>query len=176
ALKLAADRDALWEGVQTGTISTIATDEYTTSYGVKTWGKTVTSVCGGHAGIETRAIIAFSEGYAKGRLSLARFVEVTATNAAKVLGLYPRKGVIAVGSDADLVQWDPTVRKRIALSDLHHDGDYSIWEGWEVEGWPVRTILRGKVIVEDGKLLGSPTDGQWLERHVASEMLARPVC
>jgi dihydropyrimidinase len=176
AIKFAEDRDALWDGLQTGTISTVATDEYTTPYDVKTWGKTVLSVCGGHAGIETRAIIAFSEGYTKGRFSLQRFVEVTATNAAKALGLFPRKGVIAVGSDADLVLWDPAVRRRIALSDLHHDGDYSIWDGWEVQGWPVCTILRGKVIVEDGRLVGSPADGQWIERRVAPEVLARPAC
>jgi dihydropyrimidinase len=176
ALKFEEDRDALWHGLTTGTISTVATDEYTTPYGVKTWGKTVATVCGGHAGIETRALIAFSEGYGKGRFSLQRFVEVTSTNAAKVLGLYPRKGVIAVGSDADLVLWDPAVQKRIALSDLHHDGDYSIWEGWEVQGWPVLTMLRGTVIVEDGRLLGRPTDGQWLERRIAPDVLSRAVC
>jgi dihydropyrimidinase len=174
AIKLDEDRDALWEGLESGTISTVATDEYTTSYADKTWGKTVTSVCGGHAGIETRAMIAFSEGYAKGRFGLQRFVEVSATNAAKILGLYPRKGAIAAGSDADIVLWDPAVRRRIALSDLHHDGDYSIWEGWEVQGWPVLTMLRGKVIVEDGRLLGSPTDGQWLPRRIASRVLAGP--
>lgn len=176
ALKSAEDRDALWRGLQTGTVSTVATDEYTTPYEVKTWGKTVLSVCGGHAGIETRAMIAFSAGYMQGRFGLQRFVEVASTNAAKILGLYPRKGVIATGSDADLVLWDPAVRGRIALSDLHHDGDYSIWEGWEVQGRPVLTMLRGKVIVEDGRLLGSPADGQWLPRRVAPEVLARPVC
>ncbi|MBI4234375.1 MAG: amidohydrolase family protein [Chloroflexi bacterium] len=176
ALKFPEDRDAMWDGLVKGNMSTVATDEYTTSYAVKTWGKTVDTVCGGHAGLETRAIVAFSEGYSKGRFSLQRFVEVTSSNAAKILGLYPQKGAIAVGSDADIALWDPGARKRIALADLHHDSDYSIWEGWEVQGWPVVTILRGKVIVENGELLGSPSDGQWLKRKVASEVLARPAC
>ena len=176
AIKFDDDRDALWNGLETGAVSTVATDEYTTSYDIKTWGKTINSVCGGHAGIETRAMIAFSEGYMKGRYSLQRFVEVSSTNAAKILGMYPRKGAIAAGSDADIVLWDPSVRRRVALSDLHHDGDYSIWEGWEMQGWPVLTMLRGKVIVQDGRLLGSPTDGQWLPRRLTPEVLARPVC
>ncbi len=176
AIKFDEDRDALWEGLQSGAISTIATDEYTTSYAAKTWGRTVTSVCGGHAGIETRAMIAFSEGYAKGRFSLQRFVEVSSSNAAKILGMYPRKGAIAAGSDADIVLWDPNVEKRIALADLHHDADYSIWEGHQIRGWPVLTMLRGKVIVENGRLTGSPNDGQWLSRRVDPRILARPMC
>ena len=133
-------------------------------------------MCGGHAGIETRALIAFSEANAKGRFSLQRFVEVTSSNAARLLGMYPQKGAIAVDSDADIVLWDPTIRKRISVSDLHHESDYSIREGWEVRGWPVVTVLRGRVIVEHGKLFGSPSDDQWLKRKVASDVLSQPVC
>ncbi|MFN8556973.1 MAG: amidohydrolase family protein [Dehalococcoidia bacterium] len=176
AIKEDADQAALWNGLVGGAISTVATDEYTTSYDTKTWGKTLETVCGGHAGIETRAMIAFSEGYMKGRYSLQRFVEVSSSNAAKILGMYPRKGAIAVGSDADIAIWDPATTKTVALSDLHHASDYSIWEGWTMRGWPVTTLLRGKVIVDGGRLLGSPTDGQWLPRRIAAEVLARPVC
>jgi dihydropyrimidinase len=103
-------------------------------------------------------------------------VELTSTNAARILGLYPRKGVIAPGSDADIVLIDPGLRRRLSLSDFHADSDYSIWEGWEFEGYPVTTILRGKVIVEDGELLGSPGDGAFVERSIDTEALARPVC
>jgi dihydropyrimidinase len=166
ALKAESDRRALWEGLASGALSTVATDEYTTSYQVKTQGKTIATACGGHAGIETRGMIAFSEGYMAGRLSLERFVEVFATNPARILGLYPRKGVIAPGSDADLAIWDPAISKTIQLADLHHDSDYSIWEGWPVHGWPVVTILRGKVMVEDGQLLGSTLDGQFVTRRL----------
>ena len=171
ALKSEADRLALWQGLVKGTLSVVATDEYTTSYQIKTQGKTIATACGGHAGIETRGIIAFSEGYHKGRFSLERFVEVFSTNPAKILGLYPRKGAILPGSDADLVIWDPAMHKTIQLSDLHHDSDYSIWEGWAVQGWPVTTILRGQVVVEAGQLLGHPSDGQFVKRKLRPEML-----
>jgi len=109
------------------------------------------------------------------RMSLQNNAAITSTNAAKILGLYPQKGAIAPGSDADLVLIDPNLRKRLTLSDLHADSDYSIWEGFECHGYPVMSILRGKVIVEDGKLMGSSSDGQWLKRKVAPEVLARPV-
>ena len=175
-LKFAEDREALWDGFTGGAISTVATDEFTTHKEHKLSGNTIDTVMGGHNGIETRLIIAYTEGVAKGRISLQRFVELTSSNAARLLGMYPRKGAIAVGSDADIVLIDPSARKTIALSDLHADSDYSIWEGWEVQGWPVTTILRGSVIVEDGKLLGSPQHGQFVKRKIASDVLSRPAC
>src|SRR4029434_8950088 len=106
----------------------------------RTQDRTSRTAGGGHAGIETRGIIAFSEGYTRGRLSLERFVEVFATNPARILGLSLCKRIIWPGSDADLAIWDPAVKKSIQLTDLHHDSDYSIWEGWQVQGWPVITI------------------------------------
>jgi dihydropyrimidinase len=174
ALKSEADRVGLWEGLANGTLSTVATDEYTTSYKIKTQGLTIATACGGHTGIETRGLIALSEGYRKGKLSLEQFVQVFATNPAKILGMYPQKGVIAPGSDADLTIWDPNVVKTIRRSDLHHDSDYSIWEGWPVEAWPVVTVLRGKVMVEHGELRGSPTDGQFIKCKMQPEILSRP--
>ena len=175
-LKFSEDRDALWDGTVGGVISTVATDEYTTPKAHKLSGETIETVLGGHNGIETRLIIAYSEGVATGKISLQRFVELTSSNAAKLMGMYPQKGTISVGSDADIVLIDPDVRKTIALSDLHADSDYSIWEGRQVRGWPVTTIARGSVIVEDGKLMGSPRDGQFVKRKMASNVLSRPVC
>ena len=175
AIKYASDRDALQLGLMDGRVSTTATDEYTTYKDIKFWGQTIESVCGGHNGIETRMPVAFTKFVSQGGMSLNRFADITSTNAAKILGLYPRKGVIAPGSDADLVFIDPNVRKTLTLDDLHADSDYSIWEGFECEGYPVKTILRGKVIVEDGKLVGSSSDGEWLPRKVSPETLARPV-
>ena len=99
-------------------------------------------------------------------MSLQRFAAITSTNAAKILGLYPQKGVIAPGSDADLVLIDPTLTKTLTLDDLHADSDYSIWEGFTCHGYPVMTILRGQVVVDHGRLLGSASDGQWLRRKV----------
>jgi dihydropyrimidinase len=173
-LKEPKNQEPLWAALADGTLSTLATDEYTTSYAVKMAGTDLETTPGGHAGIETRGIIGFSEGYAKGRLSLERFVEVFSANPAKLMGLYPRKGAIAPGSDADLAVWDPDVTRTITLDDLHHESDYSPWEGWEVRGWPVATVLRGKVVVEDAKLLGSPDDGRWLPRWLDGAIRTGP--
>lgn len=169
------DGQALWGALRDGRLSTLATDEYTTSYGVKMAGTDIESTPGGHVGIETRGIVGLSEGRQRHGFTLRRFVEVFATNPARVTGLYPRKGVIAPGSDADLVLWDPDVERTITLDDLHHDGDYSPWEGWRVRGWPVATILRGNVVVEDGRLLGSPGDGRFVKRRIEPDVLAGPV-
>ena len=84
-----------------------------------------------------------------------RFVDITSANAAKIFGLYPQKGAIAAGSDADVTIIDPSINKRLELSDLHLE-DYSIWEGWPVSGWPVTTLLRGKLMVEDGRCSARP--------------------
>ena len=174
AIKYAADRDALIAGLDDGRVSTTATDEYTTHRDVKLFGTMIENVCGGHNGIETRLPVIFTKFVSQGNMSLHRFVDITSANAAKILGLYPQKGVIAPGSDADLVLIDPQRRQTISLNDLHADSDYSIWEGFQCEGYPVMTLLRGKVIVEDGKLVGRTSDGRWLPRHVAGDILSRP--
>ena len=176
AIKFADDRDALQQGLVDGTLCTTATDEYTTYKDVKYWGKTIESVCGGHNGIETRMAVTYAKFVSTGRITLDRFAAITSSNAAKILGLYPQKGAIAVGSDADFAIFDPNLRKKLTLDDLHADSDYSIWEGFQCHGYPVMTILRGKVIVEDGKLVGSSSDGRWLSRKVAPGILAQPLC
>ena len=175
SLKSEEDRVGLWQGVLEGPISTVATDAMCTTREVKLRGKTIEDTTGGSEAVETRMGIVYAEGVVKQKMSLRRFVDVTSANAAKILGLYPRKGAIAPGSDADVVLMDPTIRKRLRLADLH-GSDYSIWEGWEVSGWPVMTILRGKVVVADGKLLGDPTDGQLVPRKIDPSVLQRPVC
>ena len=176
AIKFEADRDALQEALVDGSLSTTATDEYTTYKDVKLSGNTIETVCGGHNGIETRMPVVYTKFVSTNRMSIERFVDITSTNAAKILGLYPQKGAIAAGSDADITIFDPNLNKTIRLENLHADSDYSIWDGFECHGYPVTTILRGKVIVEDGKLLGEPTDGQWLSRKLAPQVLSRPVC
>lgn len=118
----------------------------------------------GIPGIETRLPILFSEGVMKKRIDLPRFAALTATNHAKTYGMYPRKGTIAVGSDADLVLWDPSIARRIAHADLHDGSDYTPYEGIEVTGWPVTTLLRGKVIVDRGELRTAKGAGTFLAR------------
>ena len=176
AIKHASDRDGLQEALVNGTLSTTATDEYTTYKDVKLSGNTIETVCGGHNGIQTRLPVVYTKFVSTGRISLERFVDITSTNAAKIMGMYPQKGAIAAGSDADIAIFDPEMNKTITLDDLHADSDYSIWEGFECQGYPVTTILRGKIIVDNGELLGSPSDGQWLARKVAPSVLAGPVC
>ena len=97
-------------------------------------------------------------------ISLSRFVEVTSSNAAKLFGLYPSKGTIAVGSDADLVVWDPELERTIDAAMLKSNADYSVYEGWKVTGWPVVTLSRGEVVFQDGEVIGEPGRGRLLRR------------
>ena len=176
AIKHASDRDGLQDALINGTLSTTATDEYTTYKDIKLSGNTIETVCGGHNGIETRLPVVYTKFVSTGRISIEKFVDITSTTAAKILGMYPQKGAIATGSDADIVLFDPDMNKTITLDGLHADSDYSIWEGFKCQGYPVMTILRGKIIVENGELKGSPSDGNWLARKVAASVLANPEC
>lgn len=175
SLKLPEDQAALWDGLVRGGVSTTATDEFPTSLELKLRGRTIEDVTGGNLGAEARLGIVYSEGVVNRGMSLERFVDVTAANAARILGLYPRKGAIAPGSDADLVLIDPTIHKRLARDDFHVS-DYSPWEGWEVHGWPVTTILRGRLLVENGRAVDLDRHGQLIPRKIAPEILRRPVC
>jgi dihydropyrimidinase len=175
SLKFPEDQAALWNGLVRDGLSTLATDEYPTSLALKLRGKRIDDVTGGNVGAEARMGIAYSEGVVKRGMTLTRFVDITAANAARIFGLYPRKGAIAPGSDADLVLIDPRLRKTLTREDFHVT-DYSPWEGWEVAGWPVTTFLRGKIIADRGKLLGTPLDGQLLKRKIETAVLERPVC
>ena len=173
SLKHEEDRERLWSGLTSGTLSTVATDELCTPRAVKVRSRHVADATGGHVGLETRLPIIYTEGVSKRGMSLERFVAVTSTNAAKVLGLYPRKGMLAPGSDADVVVFDPAVRRTLRAADLH-GSDYSAWDGWEVHGWPAVVILRGKVAVENGKLSGQPGDGRRVPGKLAAAIQDGP--
>ena len=175
SLKFPEDQQALWNGLVKDGLSTLATDEYPTSLSLKLKGRTIEDVTGGNLGAEARMGIGYTEGVVKRGMSLTRFADITATNAARILGLYPQKGVIAPGSDADFALIDPSVNKALTREDFHVS-DYSPWEGWGVSGWPVMTLLRGKVIAERGKLVGSTSDGRLLTRRIDPAILHRPAC
>jgi len=175
SLKFPEDQQALWRGLIVDGLSTLATDEYPTTLDIKLRGKTIEDVTGGNVGAEARMGIAWSEGVVKRGMSLTRFAEITATNAARIFGLYPRKGAIAPGADADLVLIDPTIDKTLRREDFHVS-DYSPWEGWKVSGWPVTTILRGQVIADGTRLLGRAGDGRLASRKIDATLLGRPVC
>ena len=107
-----------------------------------------------------------SEGVNKGRITLEKLVEICCVNNAKAMGIYPRKGVIQVGSDADLVIVDLNKKVRLSAKSLHQFSDYCLYEGWEVKGYPVLTMLRGNIIAENGKLLAKPGLGRYLPRFL----------
>jgi dihydropyrimidinase len=173
SLKHEEDRRRLWDGLADGTLATVATDELCTPRAIKLRSRHVADATGGHVGVETRVPIIYTEGVSKRGMSLERFVAVTSTNAAKILGLYPRKGAIAAGSDADLVVFDPTVRQTLRSADLH-GSDYSAWDGWEVHGWPEVVLLRGAVVVDRGKLIAKAGAGRGVPRKLAAAMQNRP--
>jgi dihydropyrimidinase len=165
-----ASQQACWEGLQQGVFSVFSSDHCPFRYDDpqgKLAPKGRTSfrwVPNGIPGVAARLPILFSEGVTKGRIDLNRFVALTSTNHAKTYGLYPRKGTIAVGSDADIVLWDP--KKAVTIThDLLHDGsDYTPYEGLEVVGWPALTMVRGRVVVDDGRLVGEKGYGAYLSR------------
>ena len=174
SLKSEEHRKKLWDGIINGGLHTMATDEYCTSWETKISGRTISDTTGGHNGAEARMGITYSEGVSKQGMTLQRFVDVTSANAARIMGLWPRKGVLAPGSDADICIIDPGIKKTLTMDDFHIS-DYSIWEGTQVEGWPVMTLLRGKVVVEDGNFYGALGDGRFQRRKLDPAVADRPV-
>jgi dihydropyrimidinase len=166
----AASQQACWEGLQQQVFWLFSSDHcpfrYDDPHGKLTpQGKTSFRwVPNGIPGVETRLPILFSEGVKKGRISLNEFVALVATNHAKTYGLYPRKGTIAVGSDADIVIWDAEREVTISQTLMHHGTDYTPYEGLRVTGWPVSTMVRGKFVVRDGKLVGTKSGGAYVSR------------
>jgi dihydropyrimidinase len=160
-LRSAADREALWQSLVSD-IDIVATDHCPFFFETqKVLGKDDSTKCpSGAPGIEERIPLMYSEGAAKKRLSLRRFTELCSAMPAKLLGLYPQKGVIKEGSDADLVIIDPTKREVLGREKLHANVDYSAYEGFEVQGYPVCTISRGEVIMREGPDPGNPARGR----------------
>jgi dihydropyrimidinase len=174
-----ASQQACWEGMIYGVFSLFSSDHcpfrYDDPHG-KLAPKGRTSfrwVPNGIPGVETRLPILFSEGVGKGRITLNDFVALSSTNHAKTYGLYPKKGAIAVGSDADIAIWDAERRVTISQSLMHGGSDYTPYEGIEVTGWPVSTMVRGKFVVRDGELVGKEGAGTYVAREKSP--LAAPV-
>jgi len=164
-LRNAEDVSALWSGLSTGTIQTCCTDHAPWTRDQKLApGLTIANAPPGMADLETLMPLLFSEGVRKGRLSLQHFVDVTSTNAAKLFGLFPAKGTIAVGSDADLVIWDPEQSRTIKGTEGQSRAGYSLYEDWAVTGWPVTTISRGDMIYDGGRIVAQPGRGRLVQR------------
>lgn len=176
SLKETEDNNELWQGLVDGRIQTVATDAILCSRELKLGGRSIEDTVGGNPAVEERLAIAYTEGVVKRGMSLTRFVDVTSANAAKILGMYPRKGALAPGSDADIVLLDPSVKRRLSVADLHFV-DHSVWEGWDIHAWPSTTILRGRVIVDDGRFVGGEAGGRLInDRKTGADILSRPSC
>jgi len=174
SLKSQADQDELWAGARDGSIACVATDEICCSLSVKVQGRQIDDTTGGNAGVEPRVAVMYSEMVGKRGFTLRQFVDRVSTNAARIMGLYPRKGAIAAGSDADICILDPALKRTVRAEALH-EADYTPWEGREVNAWPSMTILRGKVAVENDRFVGEERGGEWLPRRVPEEIRAAAV-
>lgn len=169
--RTAADQEALWKAINDGVISVISSDHSPSKYddpdGKMVAGEDAafSAIPNGVPGLAARLPVLFSEGVSKGRISLEKFVELVSTTPARLFGLYPKKGVIDVGSDADLVIWDPEAEVILTNELMNHAGDYTPYEGMTVNGYPIATYLRGQLLFNDGQLLATGGEGQYLARE-----------
>ena len=163
-LRTPDDVDALWAGLAAGTVHTVCSDHAPWSLAAKLDpAHSLTNLRPGVENLQTLMPMLYSEGVRTGRLTLRRFVELTSTNAARLFGLYPRKGAIALGADADVVIFDPELTRTVHPSMLKSRADYSPFEGWQVTGWPVTTLRRGEVVFQNDTVLGQPGSGRLVE-------------
>ena len=154
------DVDALWIGLSQDLVHTVCTDHAPWSLAAKLDpAHTITNLRPGVENLQTMLPMLYSEGVRSSRITLGRLVELTSTNAAKLFGLFPKKGTIAVGSDADLVVFDPNQTLTVNKSMLKSNADYSPYEGYRVTGWPVLTLRRGEIVFRDGHVIGQPGSG-----------------
>jgi dihydropyrimidinase len=164
-LREQADRDALWRGLADGDVDTLCSDHAAWTLADKLDpALDVVTARQGVADLETLMPMLYSEGVVTGRITLDRFVELTSSNAARLFGLYPRKGVVAIGSDADLALWDPQESRVVDGAAMRSRAGYSVYDGWRVQGWPRYVIRRGQVVLAAGLSTARPGQGQWLPR------------
>ena len=168
----AGHQDRLWQGLRTNDLQVVSTDhcpfcmgDHHTFGTQKELGRgDFSKIPNGMPGVEPRMALMYNGGVVEGRISLNRFVEITATTPAKMFGMYPKKGTIAIGSDADILVFDPNGSHTISVETHHMDVDYSAYEGWEMQGKVDTVMSKGKVIIADNQYHGSPGDGEYIAR------------
>lgn len=166
------DRETLWAGINQGLVKVVATDHCPFKWEQKRMGeKDFSKIPNGHPAIEHRMELLYSEGVARGRISLNKYVEVACTNPARIFGMFPRKGTIGIGSDADLVLFDPKERHTISASTHHMNVDYSAYEGHELTGKIKMVLLRGKVAIANNKCKLEKGYGQFIPRSRVNGIL-----
>lgn len=182
-LRTPKEAEDLWEGLQDGTILLTGSDDCTFDVDEKSmflekdkdgkWIQDFTKVVNGLSGIEIRLPILLSEGVSKGRISINKVCELTSTNIAKIYGCYPQKGIIAPGADADVVIVDMNKEVTLSKDVLHNNISYCLHDGMEIKGYPILTMARGEVIVEDGEFKGEKGAGRFIKRSINPEYLKR---
>jgi dihydropyrimidinase len=160
------NQDVMWNGLRQGFVATLATDHAPFDFTQKRMGENdFTKIPNGIPSLEDRINLYFTHGIKGGRIDLHRFVATASTQAAKLFGLFPRKGAIQIGSDADLVVYDPNYRGKISAKTHLMNLDYNSFEGFEIEGRPHVVTVRGKVAARDGKFVGETGRGKLLKRE-----------
>lgn len=165
-MRKAEDREALWQGIVSGDISLVSSDHCAFPYDekIKLGQESFATIPHGAPGIEARLPVVFSEGVSKGRITLEKFVEVVSANPARIAGMYPQKGTISVGSDADITVIDPEKEVTLSVAQMHSNCDFSPYDGVQVKGYPVATISRGTFIYKDGAVMDVRGHGQLVKR------------
>jgi dihydropyrimidinase len=171
-LRQKKDQETLWAGLNQGLVNMVSTDNCTFCMKQKRMGeKDFSKIPNGAPSLEHRFELLYSEGVRKGRISLNKFVEVTSTNAAKIYGMFPQKGTIAAGTDADIVIFDPDERHTISADTHHHNCDYSGYEGWDVTGKCKTVLVRGKVAIENNEIKLEKGYGKFMKRGPSSKVI-----
>jgi len=171
-LRQKKDQETLWAGLNQGIVNLVSTDHCPFFMKQKRMGENdFTKIPNGAPGIEHRLELLFSDGVLKDRISMNKFVEVTSTNAAKIYGMFPKKGSLAIGSDADIVIFDPNEKHTISAETHHHNCDYSGYEGWEVTGKCKTVLVRGKVAIDNNEIKIEKDYGKFIKRGQSSKVI-----
>ncbi len=166
-IRSSQDVQSIWTEIKKGTINTIGTDHVANRVKLKLGGQTVWDALAGFPGIGTMMPILLSEGVNKGRINLQQLASMTSLNTARIFGMYPKKGIIQKGSDADIVIVDLKKEQKVSAQQLDGFSDYSVYDGWMLKGWPVKTIVRGEVVSEDFNMVAKPGFGKFVPRPVS---------
>jgi len=168
-LRKKKDQDTLWAGINQGLVNIVATDHCPFMWKQKLMGaEDFSKIPNGHPAIENRMELLYSEGVHKKKISLNKYVEITSANPAKIFGMFPRKGTIAIGSDADIVIFDPGEKHVLSATTHHMNVDYSAYEGWEINGKVKTVLLRGKIAVDNGECLVPRGYGKFIKRKTVN--------
>jgi dihydropyrimidinase len=165
-IRSSLDVESVWQEIQSGRIDSIGTDHVANRLKLKLGGETVWNALAGFPGMGTMMPILLSEGVNKGRISLQQLSNMTSLNTAKIFGMYPKKGTIQKGSDADIVLVDLKKEVKVSAELLDGFSDYSVYEGWNLRGWPVKTMVRGNVVAENSQIIEKPGYGKFISRPV----------